>query len=55
MTDYLYAGPIDTEFSARVIVSNRIAYFCSECGHSIDVPSETDRCSQCMHAAKEAA
>ena len=47
MTDYLYAGPIDTEFSARVIPSNRIAYHCETCGCVTDAGV----CDQCAGEA----
>ena len=44
MTDYLYAGPIDTEFSARVIPSDRIKYVCDDCGQALDA-GECERCA----------
>lgn len=52
---YRYAGPISAEVSRLVIQSDRIAYFCSECGQSIDVPTWTDRCEACLDAMREAA
>lgn len=48
MTDYLYAGPISTDYSPAIIPSDRIKYACDDCGQALD-------CGVCSRCAEKAA
>lgn len=54
MNDSILIGSLDTSFNDRARATVHHSYICNGCAQSIDIPTGTDRCAECM-AAREAA
>ena len=55
MNDPILIGPIDTSFNDRARSTAQHSYVCYGCAQSIDVPTGTDRCAECMAEKERAA